>query len=829
MASVSLMAASVLGHSVRGACSSLVSACMAGSSLTLPSPPFAQVEFTQTARFKDGSTDLLKAMDPLSMQAMPRPSGKALAIDWTTTYQEIVGFGGAFTEAAAVNWRALSDADRSEMIRLYFADPSEGGHGYTLGRVPINSCDFSPGSYNFDNVTGDTELEQFDTTVQHDVDSGIIGMIQAAQDAINKRGRKLRLYASPWSPPAWMKTPVDGAQSMTLSAKPNGLMASMQRTWANYFSKFITAYKSHGIDIWGVTVQNEPEAAVGWEACLWTPQYQADFVKNHLGPVLNAEQPGVKIIGFDHNKDHVLLWAKGLYADPEARKYFDGVGVHWYGGLNLRNLNATHHLAPDKFILATEACNCGGVVYREPSIVEWWARAESLALDILEDLRFWAVGWTDWNLILSTLGGPNHLKNLCDANIIADPTNSLKTGTLIMQASYYFMGHFSRFIPAGSKRIALDNSVETHAPPLSPDDVKNGQAMIFAPCNGNDVQKWKLDSTGSFSVRGTDRAVASDGYKHGGECLDVDLTSSVRKLQTWSCAHSPNQLWSAVSIPGGGSKVVNQGTGACMTAVQTSGDAVGLDKGVKVTAAEYSPCIAGGAPNQTFHLNNYDGQGFPANFPVRTDDGLCLQPQITRTPHFDAVAFITPDDHVSLVAMNLGEAAVEFDLYDEQLGIGAQKVTIPPHAIHSYRWTTHDNYEQEGGADGEHAAMLEARLVDEELLLLGEKEETQKGQATVERPATVEMPATIERPATTTPQKLRPIQMVSVEPRAGETSSAVGSLSAVALTALVVVVAAALVAARSTLTRALCTSPIIEQEMREPLRDADHFEYRRYE
>lgn len=287
------------------------------------------MELTQTARFKGGETDLLKEMAPLHMKPMPRPNGKVLATDWTTTYQEIVGFGGAFTEAAAINWRLLNDADRAEVIRLYFSGPSEGGHGYTLGRVPINSCDFSPASYNFDNVTDDIELAKFDMHVQHDVDSGIIGMIQAAQDTIEKRGSKLNLFASPWSPPAWMKEPVNGRQSMTLSATPNGLLQSMQRSWAKYFSKFITAYKSHGIDIWGVTVQNEPEAAVGWEACLWTPQYQAEFVKNHLGPVLNTEQPGVKIIGFDHNKDHVLLWAKGLYADPEARKYFDGIGVHW--------------------------------------------------------------------------------------------------------------------------------------------------------------------------------------------------------------------------------------------------------------------------------------------------------------------------------------------------------------------------------------------------------------------------------------------------------------------------------------------------------------------
>jgi len=118
-----------------------------------------------------------------------------------------------------------------------------------------------------------------------------------------------------------------------------------------------------------------------------TPAFQAEFVGRHLGPLLAAEQPGVKIIGFDHNKDRVLEWARVLYSDPEARRHIDGIGVHWYGGLHPRNLDAVHALAPDKIIIGTEACNCGGVAFRSDGVGEWWARGERLALDILEDLR----------------------------------------------------------------------------------------------------------------------------------------------------------------------------------------------------------------------------------------------------------------------------------------------------------------------------------------------------------------------------------------------------------------------------------------------------------
>jgi O-glycosyl hydrolase len=143
-------------------------------------------------------------------------------------------------------------------------------------------------------------------------------------------------------------------QAMTLSAKPNGLLPEMQRPWANYFSKWISAYKGHGIDVWAVTVQNEPEATAGWEAMLWTPEFMASFVRDHLGPVLADDHPAVSIFGFDHNKDHVTEWTKALYEDEAAKAYFAGVGVHWYGGLNTDKLQATHDLAPEKAILATE-------------------------------------------------------------------------------------------------------------------------------------------------------------------------------------------------------------------------------------------------------------------------------------------------------------------------------------------------------------------------------------------------------------------------------------------------------------------------------------------
>ena len=433
----------------------------------------------------------------------------------------------------------------------------------------MDSCDFSPASYSFDDEAGDTKLDKFDMSVKHDVEVGMIPMIQAAQKLFEARGEKLALYASPWSPPAWMKLPVGGKQNMTLSATPNCLMPSMQRTWAKYFSKFIEAYRKQGINMWGVTVQNEPEAAVGWEACLYTPQFMATFVRDHLGPVLEEEQPGVKIVGFDHNKDHVLMWAKEL-ADKEAAKYFAGVGVHWYGGLNTHNLNDTHNLDPSKMILATEACNCGGAVYENAAYAEgvvtkgvgppngnknfqvpWWSRAEALGLDILEDLRFGcrADGLEPRPLHIWRAQPPqesvrrqHHHRPRGDHG----PRQADHAGLVLLHGPL----------------LALHSAGQQAHPPEEPRRDAGAAARagrrqewtgaLFAPCDGNDVQKWSMDSDGSLIIPGTNEAKASEGFEHGGECIDHDQTSYIPgKLQTYACAHSPNQQWAVRSVPGG--------------------------------------------------------------------------------------------------------------------------------------------------------------------------------------------------------------------------------------------------------------------------------------
>mmetsp|Transcript_140548 Transcript_140548/g.262184 ORF Transcript_140548/g.262184 Transcript_140548/m.262184 type:complete len:690 (-) Transcript_140548:80-2149(-) len=618
----------------------------------------------------------IQKMDP----GPPSVSRGALVVNSSIKFQEMLGFGGAFTEAAAFNWRTLSVEDQKKVIQLYFADPSEGGHGYTLGRVPMGSCDFSLGSYSFDNVSGDVNLTHFDTDVTHDEVNGMLPMMRAAQRAARGRGHDLKIFASPWSPPPWMKLPVNGEHWSNGSATPVGLDARYQRAWAKYFSKFIDAYRRKGVNLWGVTPQNEPEYAAHWDACVYTPKFEAEFVREHLGPVLHYEQPGVKIIGFDHNKDHVVEWAEVLYGDNDTKKFFDGIGVHWYGGLNQEHLQKTHELAPDKFILATEACNCPGVVHREKTKT-WWSRAEKLAIDILEDIKWWAVGWVDWNLLLDTKGGPNWAGNNCDANLIADPKRAKGGDAVIMQASYYYMGHFSRFIPPGSRRIDLKSTVKTHNDPDPKELV--GLAMQFTPCSNKPAQLWRYDTalhTLSLASVPSVCAQLSDDY----------FWKIVMQPCGKEAPAEPTQMWSVTSDGSGGYMFENNKSHDCLTSTEVPGQAIGLDPGVDAEGGIGLACnrsLRLGENPRNWKHNSFSLVGnFPDSFQIQTPEGNCMLPVGLDNTYFDAVAFETPSGEVSLVAMNLRNSPAVFDIHDVGANGSYRAIELPAHSIATYMW-----------------------------------------------------------------------------------------------------------------------------------------------
>jgi len=352
-----------------------------------------------------------------------------IEFDTAKTFQLIEGFGGAFTEAGAYALSKISPDLRQKALQSYFDDIA--GIGYTLCRTHINSCDFSLNNYSYDDTPDDFHLENF--SIDHDKQL----LIPFIKDAMQISKTGFKLFASPWSPPAWMKT----NSQMNNGGK---LKPQCRDVWALYFVKYIKAYMQAGIPIWAITVQNEPDAVQRWDSCIYSNTEERDFLKFYLGPAL-AEQglSHVKIIVWDHNKDILVDRIATILSDPAAAKFVWGIGFHWYAGTFFENLAKVHSFFPEKNLIATEGCHENGV---KPNS---WQTGETYGHAIIGDLNNWAVGWVDWNMVLDETGGPNHAKNFCDAPIIADTKNN----RLDFHSSYFYLGHFSKFIRPGAIRI----------------------------------------------------------------------------------------------------------------------------------------------------------------------------------------------------------------------------------------------------------------------------------------------------------------------------------------------------------------------------------------
>ena len=355
-------------------------------------------------------------------------------IDPARQFQSILGFGGAFTEAAALTWQKMGPTNQAAIIDAYFNTTN--GNNYTLCRTHINSCDFSASNYAYDEVAGDTELKHF--SIGRD-ERALLPMIKAAL-AVSKT--PFKLFATPWSPPAWMKT--NGEMNHGGKLKPE-----YRQAWADYFVRYIQEYKKQGIDVWGLTSQNEPEANSPWDNCLYTPAEHRDFIRDYLGPTLQrAQLQKVKLMVWDHNRDDMVEYADVMYSDPVASRYIWGTAYHWYSDGAFQNMAMHHDAWPEKPLLATEGCQDGGAHIGD------WGMGERYATAIINDLNRWSVGWVDWNLVLDENGGPNHANNFCSAPIIADTRHD----RLLFQSSYYYIGHFTRFIRPGAKRILCTSS-----------------------------------------------------------------------------------------------------------------------------------------------------------------------------------------------------------------------------------------------------------------------------------------------------------------------------------------------------------------------------------
>jgi glucosylceramidase len=367
------------------------------------------------------------AFEPLDQ---PDENYPTIMIDPARRFQAIEGFGGAFTDAAADVFARLPPAAQERFLKESF-DPAT-GNGYTLCRTTIHSCDYAESMYTYDDVPGDTTLAHF--SIEHDRKNRV-PLIKRAQASAQGA---LRLYASPWSPPGWMKT--NGEMLHGGKLRPE-----YRKTWADYFVKYVKAYAAEGVPIWGLTVQNEALATQVWESCLFTATEERDFVRDYLGPALEASGlGGVKLMIWDHNRGLVYQRAQAVYEDAAASKYVWGTAFHWYVGDHHDNVRVLHDAFPDKGLLFTEGAVRGS-----------WEAAFRLAKNVILDLNDWTAGWTTWNLLLDKEGGPRHAGGLMGGNIV---NADLETGELSFNPPHYALGQFSRFIHPGARRIACTSS-----------------------------------------------------------------------------------------------------------------------------------------------------------------------------------------------------------------------------------------------------------------------------------------------------------------------------------------------------------------------------------
>jgi glucosylceramidase len=387
---------------------------------------------------KGGQHRLAKTAEPaFTALAQPSEQQAAVFVDPGKRFQTIIGIGGALTDAAAETFYKLPKDRQREILTAYF-DPDQ-GIGYTLGRTHINSCDFSSASYTYVKP-GDKELASFDIAPDRKYRLPFIKEVLATAT------KGFTLFASPWSPPAWMKSNGD----MLHGGK---LLPEYYDAWAQYYACFIRAYEKEGVPIWGTTVQNEPMAVQRWESCVYTAEEERDFVKNHLGPALQKAGLGdKKIIIWDHNRSLMYQRAKTVLDDPDAAKYVWGVGYHWYVGDHFENVGRVQEAFPNAKLLFTEGCE--GPF--DPARLNDWQWGEAYGLSMVNDFNHGAVGWTDWNVLLDEQGGPNHVTNYCFAPIHGD----IRTGKLTYMNSFYYIGHFSKFIRPGARRITSSSTLD---------------------------------------------------------------------------------------------------------------------------------------------------------------------------------------------------------------------------------------------------------------------------------------------------------------------------------------------------------------------------------
>ncbi len=428
----------------------------------------------------------------------------AIVIDINQKKQTIDGYGGSLTESSAFVLACLTPEQRQSVLNELF---SEEGANFSVVRTQIGSSDFSvEGKYALNEVDGDTAMQFF--SLDRDKEGFSAAKYPQVKDeqydlyhlmkevwAIkqNQSDKTYRIMANTWTAPAWMKDNKKYYERENGVARGGALLPEYYQAYANYLAEYIEAWKAEGVNIWAITPVNEPMGNDGgWESMDFWPQVETEFIKHYLGPTLHRRgHQEVAIYGFDQNIFEMQPYSDAIYGDSIACQYTTGMAVHWYGstiGCFPEVLEAVHAKNPDKTIFHSEGCidnlGCGpwdGVTdpvgFQESGWFNndafWWDKIATdwaystrwagethpkyspvyrYAQYIIDGTNHWLTGYCDWNIVLDSIGGPNHVNNFAAAQVMIDYQNDI----IYYTPYYYVLKQFSRSMRPGDVALQVN-------------------------------------------------------------------------------------------------------------------------------------------------------------------------------------------------------------------------------------------------------------------------------------------------------------------------------------------------------------------------------------
>lgn len=371
-------------------------------------------------------------LHPITVAPWRSTSSSAdITIDPAKQFQSILGFGGAFTDSSCYLFSQMDSASRASLLNdLFGAD----GLRLSMGRTSIGASDYSRNVYSFDeSKKPDPQLAGF--SIAHD-QAYILPTLRAAQQV----NPEMFYFSAPWSPPGWMKA---GGSMLGGSMRKKYFAA-----YAEYFVKFIEAYRQEGVKVSAVTSQNEVDTDQDGRmpAALWGQEYETGFIKEFLGPAFRDASIDTKIWILDHNYD---LWGRALdeLNDPGVRNFVDGVAWHGYMG-DPSSMTRVHNAFPNKNAYWTE----GGPDISSPTYATDWA---DWSCTFAQVLRNWARCVVSWNLLLDENGDPNIGPFKCGGVV----TRNSKTHEITRSGQYWAFSHYSKMVRRGARVIASEGQL----------------------------------------------------------------------------------------------------------------------------------------------------------------------------------------------------------------------------------------------------------------------------------------------------------------------------------------------------------------------------------